>query len=275
MVKQNNVSACAGQSYVGGKYAQSDIELILDFAALLGCKMLHCGANLERANDTMNRICLSYHLTDVSIFSLSSIIQISARTQDGQYAYRQIAVPEMDTHLERLARFNSLSRKVCSTTPEPSTLKSMLDEAEQVREYSPLEMAIGRIIAFFSLCLLFDGTVGDGIVTVILVLCMNLMKDALYRRNVNQVIANMLCTFFAGTAALFFVRYAFGDQYFIILISCSMTLVPGIPFVNAFRNILCGNEMNGILEMLKAIVETFAIVLGFIISIYLFGGVLF
>lgn len=47
----------------------TDIEYILDFAANLGGKMLSVGANLERVNDTMYRICRSYHLNSISIFS--------------------------------------------------------------------------------------------------------------------------------------------------------------------------------------------------------------
>ena len=51
-------------------------------------------------------------------------------------------------------------------------------------------------------------------------------------------------------------------------------MIPGIPLVNAVRNLLCGNEMNGILEILKVLMETVAIVLGLVLSIYLFGGLI-
>lgn len=41
---------------------------ILDFAARLGREMLVSGANLERVNDSICRVCESYDLREVSVF---------------------------------------------------------------------------------------------------------------------------------------------------------------------------------------------------------------
>lgn len=78
----------------------------------------------------------------------------------------------------------------------------------------------------------------------------------------------------SGTLGLLLVRFGIGEQYFSIIITSSMMMIPGIPLVNAVRNLLCGNEMNGILEILKVLMETMAIVLGLVLSIYLFGGLI-
>ena len=92
----------------------TDIEYILDFAANLGGKMLSVGANLERVNDTMYRICRSYHLNSISIFSLNSLIMLGAKSEDDVSGMRQISIHSSSTHLEKLNRFNQLSRKVCA-----------------------------------------------------------------------------------------------------------------------------------------------------------------
>ena len=51
----------------------------------------------------------------------------------------------------------------------------------------------------------------------------------------------------------------------------SLMFIPGVPLVNSMRNILCGNEMNGILELLKVILETLTICFGVFIAYALFG----
>lgn len=79
---------------------------------------------------------------------------------------------------------------------------------------------------------------------------------------------------FAGTLAIVLVRLGIGEHVFRIIITSSMMMIPGIPLVNSVRNILCGNEMNGIIEFFKVILETIAIVLGLILSIYMFGGLI-
>ena len=44
--------------------------------------------------------------------------------------------------------------------------------------------------------------------------------------------------------------------------------------VNAVRNLLCGNEMNSILELIKVGLETVSLVVGLFVSVQLFGGML-
>lgn len=252
----------------------NDLEYILDFAVNLGSRMLSTGANLERVNDTMNRICLSYHLNTVSIFSLSSTISLSAKSPEGETATRQISVPAASNHLEKLNRLNRLSREICSTTPPPSELASLLTESEDVKEYSTLTVIIGYLIAMTCLCGIFGGSfldiVAADLITVVLFWTIRLLN----KPSLNHIIVNVLTMWIAGTLAILMIKIGIGKHFFIIAITNSMMLIPGIPLVNATRNILCGNEMNGILEYLKVILETGAIVLGIVISIYMFGGLI-
>lgn len=250
-----------------------DVEYVLEFAANLGSRMLTAGANLERANDTINRVCLSYQLEDISIFSLSSIIQLSARSPEGDYAYRQIDVASSDIHLELLNRLNRLSRRVCTERPTPSTLMELLDEAIDIKETSVWTMILGELIALTSLCVMYGGGIKDIIATDIIVVGLYLFRRYLGSLNLNYVVVNALSMFFTGTLAYFMVWAGIGKVYSIIVTTCSMMIIPGIPMVNAVRNMLCGNEMNGILELLKAVVETLAMVFGLFVSMYLFGGV--
>lgn len=250
------------------------VEYILDFAASLGCRMLTVGANLERVNDTMYRICHSYHLHSISIYSLSSVIMISAKSSDGMTGTRQISVPREDKHLEKLNRFNQLSRKICQETPPPETLFGLLAEAENVSDYSSLTRILGYLIAMTSIGVLNNGSIKDIICADLNTLLLLWLTDFLDKRHINRIVANTLCTFIAGTLAILYVKIGLGEHFFIIVIVNSMLMIPGAALVNAFRNILCGNEMNGILEFLKVVLETLAIVLGLMISIYVFGGLI-
>ena len=250
------------------------VECILDFAAGLGCRMLTVGANLERVNDTMSRICHSYQLDSISIFSLSSIIMISAKSSDGMTGTRQVSVPRGSKHLEKLNRFNQLSRKICQETPPPETLCSMLEEAENVDDYSSLTRILGYLMAMTSVGILNGGSIKDIICADLNILLLLWLTDFLDKRNINRIVANMLCTFIAGTLAILYVKTGLGEHFFIIVIVNSMLMISSADLVNAFRNVLCGNEMNGILEFLKVILETLAIVLGLMISIYVFGGLI-
>lgn len=250
------------------------IEYILDFAVNMGGRMLTVGANLERVNDTMYRICQSYQLNSISIFSLSSVIIISAKSPDSQPGTRQISVPPASKHLEKLNRLNQLSRKVCAETPPPEALAEMLTEAEQVKDYSPATFLIGYLIAMTSLGVIYGGSPRDIFAADINTLVLLWLIDFFDKRRINRIVANTLCTWIAGTLTILLIRFGIGEHFFIIVIVNSMMMISGSALVNAVRNILCGNEMNGILEFLKVVLESTAIVAGLILSIYMFGGLI-
>lgn len=250
----------------------TDIEYILDFAASLGSKMLSVGANLERVNDTMYRICHSYRLHSISIFSISSLIILGAKSEDDVSGTRQISVHSTSTHLEKLNRFNQLSRKVCVQTPPPDTLAGLLAEAEDVKDSPPALIILGHLLSVSTLCAMYGGSFADIFSVSINTFVLYWISEYFDRRNINQIVANVISMWTAGSIALLLVKIGLGQNFFIIIITNSLMMIPSISLVNAVRNVLCGNEMNGILEFLKVVLESLAIVLGVVLSIYLFGG---
>lgn len=250
----------------------TDIEYILDFAANLGGKMLSVGANLERVNDTMYRICRSYHLNSISIFSLNSLIMLGAKSEDDVSGMRQISIHSSSTHLEKLNRFNQLSRRVCAQTPEPESLAGLLAEADDVADSPAGWIVLGHLLSMSTLCAMYGGSFADIISVMINTFLLHCLSEYFDRRNINQIVANTISMWAAGSFTFLFVKLGIGENFFIIIITNSLMMIPSISLVNAVRNILCGNEMNGILEFLKVVLESVAIVLGLVLSIYLFGG---
>jgi uncharacterized membrane protein YjjP (DUF1212 family) len=77
-----------------------------------------------------------------------------------------------------------------------------------------------------------------------------------------------------ASLAILFVKIGLAGQFAIVVIADVMLIIPGIPMVNAMRNLLCGNEMNAILQFMKVILETIALVAGIVISLEMFGGLI-
>ena len=248
-----------------------DIDYIVDFAAHLGREQLSAGANLERANDTMERVCKAYGLHEVSVFSLSTIISLSATSLDGDTHTRQVKVPGMSIHLEKLRQLNDLAHNVCDNTPSPDKLQDMLYEALMVRSYSAWGEMLGFVIAISCLCRIFGGTWSELLIVTLCTVLAYWLNRWLGRANLNRIITNAINM--AVTTAIFFlmVWIGFADNLMAMLTPMSLMFIPGVPLVNAMRNILCGNEMNGILEFLKVVLETLTLCLGVLIAYMLCG----
>jgi uncharacterized membrane protein YjjP (DUF1212 family) len=173
--------------------------------------------------------------------------------------------------LERLRKLNNLAYQVCKEKPKPEKLEDMLYEAIMVQSYPNHILLLGYVIAMSCLCRIFGGGIRDILVADISTVVIFFVLNRLARENLNRIITNVACMFLAGVIALFFSYIGFAKNFYAIIITNAFYLIPGVPMVNAMRNILCGNEMNGIIELLKVVLEVITIVAGLAIAYMIFG----
>lgn len=249
-----------------------DIEHILHFVTELGRRMLISGANIERVEMTIQTICHAYGLHNVNNQTMTTSIFVGATDQDGIYRDRRVAVPACGIDLERLRKLNSFAYKVKEELPNPANLREMLDAEDNTKVYPIWVTLIAQIIAMIALGRLFGGTWQDlitiGVISSGLFFAMRLMT----RIHITKIIANFIAMFLAGLIALGAFRLGFTQHIFVVLITLAFFLVPGIQMVNAARNLLCGNEMNGIIEMLKIALEILTITAGLAAAFFFLGS---
>lgn len=249
-----------------------EIDYILEFVTRLGKEMLTCGANIERVNLTIELLCQEYRLTEVSVQSLSNSITVSAKAQDGTHSIRQISVPPARIHLEKLRRLNHLSYRVRREKPAADSLNALLQETQQTTGYPLPVRLLGYLVAMACLCRIFGGAWQDVVVVAINTVLLFFLTSALSKIYLNHIITNVVNMFLCGSIAFAFVYMGFAQNFYTIIITNAFFLIPGIPMVNAMRNLLCGNEMNGILELLKVVLEVVSIVAGLWLAFLCFGG---
>ncbi len=251
---------------------KSNVDEILDFCVNLGRKMIISGANLERVHLAVEFICKAYNLRDLSIYMLSTHISLGAYDSEGRYASRQASIPASGIHLDRLRSLNQLSYKVAEITPPTKLLAGMLEKAYQVRDYNDIVILFGKISAVICLCFMFGGSFSDLIPVAFVVTLIHFMTKILEKTGLDRLVCNALIMFSAVSLAILFVYSGFNHNLPAVLICVSLLMIPGIPLVNAMRNLLCGSEINGILQMLKIFVDTMALGMGIYLAMRLFAG---
>ena len=250
---------------------ETGIDQVLDFIVALSRDMIRSGANLERVELAADKICSSYGLTDVSIFLLSTHMSIAAKTRSGHYSSRQITIPPSGIQLSRLKNLNRLSYTVCQKKPDPGTLAHLLEEAKIVREYPDFVILLGQVIGMLCLCFLFNGSWHDAVCVAVITAFIHYLMMLLSRLSINRILCNFLYMFAATCMAIFGVYTGFADHFSSIVITLTMLILPGIPLVNAVRNLICDHEINGFLQILKVAFETLALALGTVFALGLFG----
>ena len=252
-------------------YAKNTM-LVLEFCVNLARCMVVCGANLERVELAMALICGAYDMTDVSIFLLSSHISLSAKDADGRYISRQVTIPPAAIHLERLKRVNRLSYTVVREKPEPAVLQQMLDEAWDAREYPEWALAAGQTCAIICLSLIFGGGPAEIIIAGLLTLALRFVSRLMGRADMNRLVTSALTMSLATFVIMLLTAFHITVKPAVLIITISMIYLPGIPLVNAVRNLICDHEMNGVLQLMKVIIETAALAAGIYAAVFVFRG---
>ena len=246
-------------------------ELVVEFCVELSRRMIVSGANLERVQLAIERICSTYRLSDVSMLLLSTYISLSAMDADGQYVSRQCSIPPAGIHLDRLKRLNRLCYEVVNTHPVPKKLPMMLNEATEGKERPDWQILLAQMAALSCLCLIFGGGARELIAVALVVAALHYVMILSGRLGLDRVVMNAVNMWIAAVAAILIMRSGISTNGPVILITVSMMVIPGIPLVNAVRNLLCGNEMNGILQLAKVVIETLSMGMGICLALWMFG----
>ena len=248
------------------------IDYILDFCKELGKQMIVSGANIERVNHCIERICHAYGLHDVTCANLTTRISISAKDEEKTYAHRQTDVPPQAINLERLKKLNNLSFEVVKNTPDEKTLYDLLHSVTS-NDFPWWIMMLGFMVAMMALARIFCAGYQEILIVELNTLILFGLSKLFSKVHINKIITNFISMFLCSMIAMGFYALGFINNFYIVAITNAFFLIPGIPMINCARNLLCGNEMNGAIDLLKVLLEVCTIVAGVAAAYAILGGV--
>jgi len=83
-----------------------------------------------------------------------------------------------------------------------------------------------------------------------------------------------LCIFFASLVSTMLsglaVKYGFGENPEAAFSTSVLYLVPGVPLINSFTDLLDGNIMNGMVRGANGLIITLSIALGLLVSLFIY-----
>ena len=247
------------------------IDYILDFCKELGKEMIVCGANIERVDLCIEHLCHAYGLHDVTCANLTTRISISAKDEEKNYAHRQTDVPPQAFNLERLKKLNHLYYKVKETTPDEKTLYDLL-HAVKSNDFPWWVMLGGYLVAMAALARIFLAGPAELLITELNTLILFGVSKLSTRIKLNKIVTNFVAMLLCSTIAMLFYASGFIKDFYIVVITNAFFLIPGIQMVNCARNLLCGNEMNGVIDLLKVLLEVCTIVAGMAAAYAMLGN---
>lgn len=251
-----------------------DYDKILQGILDVGEEMVISGAEVNRVEDSIYRMCESYGADRINVFIITSNIQVTMEAPDGRILTHIRRIVRYDVNFDRLDYLNDLSRLICAKTPDSDMIQEKLEEVLNRPKQALWLKFAGAVMVAGGFAVFFGGSWLDGVAAAIVGVVIILMELFLASREKNQIVYNFVVSVVAGIAALLLVEVGLGSHSDKIMIGGIMLLIPGIAMTNAMRDMLIGDIASGLLRLVNAILVAAAIACGFAFTIIVLGGVL-
>lgn len=242
---------------------QMDEKLLVETVVLAGKIMLSSGAEVYRVEETMNYMLKksSYQTAEPVVFATGLFVSLDDPDKDLITVARRIA--GRGTNVNRVTLVNDISRRFCDGR---ITTKEAYDELKKVEcsmQYPNWMKPLGIIGISASFTAIFGGTPYDFIPTALCGAVLAVTDWFEKKIRLNDFCINALGAFMVAFFAHVIERFLIpGCDTDVMIISPIMTLVPGVCFTTACRDILNGDYGAGSARMLEAIVTALAVAAG-------------
>lgn len=247
-------------------------EQLVTVALDIGEQMIICGAEANRVEDSITRICEAYGAVRSDVFSITSYISLSVTDSSGHTAGASRRVRSYSHDLDRLEYLNAISRYVCSNTPEYNNIDKETENITKSRNFPWYIILLGYIFACFAFAIFFGGKFIDGAFAALLAIPAYFIDRSMKKYHINPIIYNFFCCFLGGAAVAVISKCGIPILVDKVIIGLVMIYIPGVQLTNSIRDILCGDIMSGLLRLIEAVILAISIAAGFATSVLLINN---
>ena len=249
---------------------RSEAEKTLYCAMTIGEQLLMSGAEVNRVEDTIRRICTAYGMERVDVFTITSSIVTTVYGGDFGVCTQTRRVRGMAYDLSKLNELNRLSRRICAELPGAEEIEGELKRIDEGPRYSfGMQLMIYALISG-SFSLFFGGNWGDMAASAVIGILLKLLEAWLKGRSKNALVTGLLCASAGGLLSRIAVLAGLGTHADLISIGNIMLLIPGIAFTNSLRDLFSGDTITGLVRFLESMLLAIVIALGFTVAGFLF-----
>ncbi|MBN1836414.1 MAG: threonine/serine exporter family protein [Spirochaetales bacterium] len=235
---------------------------VVRIAARAGRMMLENGGETNRAQDTVNTLCLKLGMAEADSFATPTGLMLSGVDRQGRSFSSVTRVTRRVIDLEKVTRISELARNAGGGSLESRAVQRELDRIAAARQYvDAVKIAVGAATA--GCCtLLFGGGWREALATIPVGALVKLLSILLAKVHLNDFFINIVGGMLAAVLASAAAALGLAIRADPVIIGAIMLLIPGITMVNAIRDTIAGDLVAGISRTVEAVIVAVAIAIG-------------
>ncbi|ACA43826.1 threonine/serine exporter family protein [Clostridium botulinum] len=252
---------------------QAKYDKFQEYVLEIGRRMVMCGAEVRRVEDTIIRICNAYDIKVCNVYAITTLIVMTMKDSEGRHYTQSVRINSTATDLGQLEALNAMAREICSKVPPISEIGSALDN-NKLRKESNIKKCIGYMLAASGFAVFFGGTFLDGLVAAVIAIAIFGMDHFFQIRKLNRVIYTVIACFLSGCLAQLCGHFGLCMNVDKVMIGDIMIFIPALILINGVKEIFYQDIMPGLYRLIEAFMIALSIAIGFVGSMMLLGGIL-
>ncbi len=250
---------------MAAKHPIPDLKDLAQTLLNIGALLMSSGANSQRIRKTLGRIAGEFRCDiDLLITHRALMLNISDAEKENFHSAIKRTKP-VGVNFRMVSGISRMSWRVVQENWSVDQIKSELDGLLSLSHYPRIMVLFFVGLAGASFCRLFGGDWLDMFITFSATFVGLIIRQEAMKRNFNPY----FCIFFAAFVSSFlsgFFVLNFEQIHEQALFSSVLYLIPGVPLINSFSDLIHGETMTGIVRSVNGLMIAFAIALGFMMA---------
>ena len=241
-------------------------SLLLD----VGVSLLSSGASCSRIRITMKRLATTYdHDAHISIAPKS--ISLTLNDEDDNVLFNGMrSTPAQGVNFKTISGISRLSWDAVENDLSLQQVRDELNRLLSLPHYPRIIILIFVSLAGAAFCFSFGGKPPEMIIAFGATFCGLFIRQEAIKKKFNPYI----CVFFGSlVASLFagaFIKAGLNINFEHAFATSVLFLIPGVPLINSFTDLIDGNILNGIVRGINALMFSMAIAFGLLIAMLIY-----
>lgn len=237
----------------------------------IGCLLMASGASTNRIRVTMERIAkgLGFETETLTTHRTVFIVVKDSQTNEIYNSFKK--TPPHGANFTLVSGISKMSWRVTENNWTLDQITEELNRLKKLPRYSLLMTIFFVSLSDAGFCRLFGGEYIDLCTAFVATFMAFTVKHYATKLNFNGYLSVIFASFTACFITSFARIYGVGNHSDLAFATAVLFLVPGIPLINSFSDIMDGHVMNGMVRGTHAMVIAFCISLGMLVTMLIFN----
>jgi uncharacterized membrane protein YjjP (DUF1212 family) len=248
-----------------------EIKKIGSMLLRVGILLLGAGASTHRIRNTVNRLSEVFGFTTEMMIT-NRAITLSISDVNNEHIFNTLK--RILVHGVNFKVVSGISRMSWRVVEERWTLgkiNSELDRLASLPHYNRLIILSLVSLAGSSFCRLFDGNIHEMLITFIATFAGLFIRQEATKLEYNPLISVFFAAFTSSIITGLFWISGISATMEHAFTACVLFLIPGVPLINCFSDLIDGNVVNGMVRGINGLMIAFAIALGLLATKIILG----